>query len=232
MIDHSVEITNKGQRIKVPAVNINGTTIMVRGKWLKIASVHDEAWLPAEIGQPDAYLEALKENTLGADIFTFAQKLPGSQPKHKFPMELDSVAVIHFSSFKEWWEKLPQETRKNVRRSQKRGVVIKVQSFDEHLIRGIEGVNNDSASRQGERNYYYGRNHDQLRNDYSAFLDRSDFICAYVGDEMIGFLKLVYRGEVASILNLTPKASESDKRPANALVAKAVELCESKGIAI
>ena len=29
--------------------------------------------------------------------------------------------------------------------------------------------------------------------------DRSDFICAYLGDEMIGFIKMVYRGEVADI---------------------------------
>jgi len=61
-------------------------------------------------------------------------------------------------------------------------------------------------------------------------LDRSDFICAQVGDELIGVLKIVYRGEVASILNLQPKASQHDKRPGNALVAKAVELCESKGV--
>ena len=43
-------------------------------------------------------------------------------------------------------------------------------------------------------------------------------------------MKIVYRGEVASILNFLPKASHDDKRPANALVAKAVELCAAKGV--
>ena len=43
-------------------------------------------------------------------------------------------------------------------------------------------------------------------------------------------MKIVYRGESASILQFIPKSSQQDKRPANALIAKAVELCESKGI--
>jgi hypothetical protein len=43
-------------------------------------------------------------------------------------------------------------------------------------------------------------------------------------------LHLVYRGNVAAILNLTTKPSHSDKRPANALVSKAMEICDSKKI--
>jgi hypothetical protein len=45
---------------------------------------------------------------------------------------------------------------------------------------------------------------------------------------MIGFLHLVYREDVAAILNLTVKPSQLDKRPANALMAKAVEICEGR----
>src|SRR5208283_5155978 len=33
-----------------------------------------------------------------------------------------------------------------------------------------------------------------------------------------------------AILNLAVKASQNDKRPANALIAKAVELCEKRGV--
>ena len=157
-------------------------------------------------------------------------KMPSStNPKYSYPMEEDSIAAIRLSSFKNWWEKLPQETRKNVRRSQKRGVVVDVREFDADLIKGISEVNNDSPMRQRKRNIYYGRSLDQVKKDYCSFVDRSDFICAYVENEMIGFLKLVYRGEVASILNFTPKASHSDKRPANALIAKAVETLRSEG---
>jgi hypothetical protein len=43
-------------------------------------------------------------------------------------------------------------------------------------------------------------------------------------------MKVVYRGQVASILNFIPKASHDDKRPANALIAKAVEVCAAHGV--
>ena len=228
--DRSVEISVKGKWVRVPSVDVNGTQVIIRGAWLKTASIHDEAWWEEEVADPQPFLDALRRDRKSADVFTFAQKVPGSQPQHSFALEWDSIAAIHLSTFERWWQKLPQETRKNVRRSQKRGVEIKVKAFDESLIAGIEDVNNDSAARQGERNYYYRKGRDELRKDYSAFLDRSDFICAYAGEEMIGFLKLVYRGEVASILNLTPKASHSDKRPANAMIARAVELCEARGV--
>jgi hypothetical protein len=92
------------------------------------------------------------------------------------------------------------------------------------------GLNNDSPTRQGRPNAHYGKSFDEVKRDHSAFLDRSDFICAYFENELIGFLKIVYKGEVAAILNLAAKASHNDKRPANALVAKAVELCEVKSV--
>ena len=85
-----------------------------------------------------------------------------------------------------------------------------------------------SPVRQGKRNREFGKSFDDLKRDHSSFLDRSDFICAYFGDELIGLLKVVYCGQVAAILNLELKASHEDKRPANALIAKAVELCIGK----
>ena len=233
IVDDRIEISVKGEWITVPAVNFGGKSIIAKGKWIRIAQVHDEQWLETDLEDPQGCIEGLKSRELHglrADIFTFSQKPSSTTPKYSYPMEEDSIAAIRLSSFKNWWEKLPQETRKNVRRSQKRGVVVDVREFDADLIKGISEVNNDSPMRQRERNIYYGRSLDQVKKDYCSFVDRSDFICAYVENEMIGFLKLVYRGEVGSILNFTPKASHSDKRPANALIAKAVEICEAKGI--
>ena len=233
MKNNTIEISLRGRWISVPALDIDGKTLVITGRWLKVFAVHDEQWLETELEDPEVCVKTLKEQRrrgLRADIFTFTQKPSAAIPKHKYLMEWDSLAVARTSSFKEWWEKLPQETRKNVRRSLKRGVVIEVRNFDADLVKGISEVNNDSPMRQRERNIYYGRSLEQVKKDYSAFVERSDFICAYAGSEMIGFLKLVYRGNVASILNFTPKGSQSDKRPANALIAKAVELCEAKGV--
>jgi hypothetical protein len=91
-------------------------------------------------------------------------------------------------------------------------------------------VNNDSPTRQNLRFTHYGKSFEQVKKDQQSFNNRSDFICAYCGNELIGFIKLVYRGNVASILQILPRASHYDKRPANAMIAKAVELCETKGV--
>lgn len=232
MAKNTIQISVKGKWVRIPCIDVEGNSLVVKGRALKVASIHDEAWLETEVKDPGACVRKLKErgaDVLPADVFTFAQKLPDTVAKYDYPTEWESMAAIRLSTFKEWWGRVPQETRKNVRRSEKRGVVVQVKCFDETLIRGIREVNNDSNERQGMRNTYYGKSLEQLKRDYSSFVDRSDFICAYFKDEMVGFLKLVHRGNVAAILNLTVKPSHSDKRPANALIAKAVELAEGHG---
>lgn len=228
-----VEIRVKGRWVTVPAIDVDGKQLYVRGKLLRTAMVRSEEMMENELENPDLYIEMLKadeRHTLKADIFTFTQKPPATRPKYSYPMEWESVAAVHLVSFKNWWDCLPQETRKNVRRSQKRGVVIRIREFDDDLIQSIREVNDDSPLRQGMRNAYYGRTAEETKKLYGEFVGRCDFICAYSGDELVGFLHLVYRGDVASILNLTTKPSHFDKRPANALVAKAMEICESRDI--
>jgi ribosomal protein S18 acetylase RimI-like enzyme len=145
-------------------------------------------------------------------------------------MEWESVAAVSLVSFKEWWQALPQETRKNVRRSQKRGVVISVRGLDEDVVEAIRGVNDDSPLRQGVKNAYFGLSSEDTLKRYGEFNGRCDFVCAYSGEEMIGFLHLVYREGVAAILNLTVKPTHFDKRPANALLSSAIEICEERRI--
>ncbi len=229
----TIEVSVKGKWGRVPALSVSGKNLIVRGKWIRKAIVDAEEWLESEVEDPELCIRGLKEQKsteLCADIFSFTQKLPATSPKYSYSMEWHSVAAIRITTFKEWWEGLPQETRKNVRRSQKRNVVIAVKSFDEELIKGIVEVNNDSPVRQKIPFAHYGKTFEQVKKDQSSFLDRSDFICAYTGSELIGFMKIVYRGQVASILQILPRASHYDKRPANALIAKAVELCEAKGM--
>ncbi len=229
----SVKVRIKGRWIVVPVMELNGDKLLAKGKWLRIARVRGEEMRENELENPELYLAAIKSDPnqiLNADIFSFTQKLPATQPKYPYPTEWESVAAIPLASYKQWWEGLPQESRKNVRRSLKRGVVIKVKEFDDDLIEGLRAINDDTPTRQGMKNAYYGLTQKETRERYEEFVGRCDFICAYSGDEMIGFLHLVYRRDVAAILNLTTKPSHFDKRPANALMAKAVEICEARGI--
>lgn len=231
MTRNSIEISVRGRWLRVPALAVKGNTIVITGRYLKVAAIHDEDWLEGELEDPETCIKRLKnENSQGsrADIFTFTQKVPATVPRYPYDVERESIAAIRLTTFKNWWEKLPQESRKNVRRSERRGVVVRIRYFDDELIQGILEVTNESPVRQGRRYPHYGKRFDEIRRDHSAFLDRSDFICAYSGNELIGFLKLVYRGNIGSILQLLSKASHYDKRPSNALLAKAVELCAAK----
>ena len=233
MANGNIEISVRGKWVQVPSLDLGDKTIFVKGKWIRIAAVHDEEWLETELEDPDACIQKLKQkeqHRLRADIFTFAQKLPETEVRYNYPMNLESLAVAPTANFKEWWEKLPQETRKNVRRSQKRGVVVVVKEFSDDMVREIVQLNNDSPVRQGRPNNHYGKSFDQVKKDYSSFLERSDLIGAYLGEELIGLVKVVYRGKIASILQCLPNPRHSDKRPANALIARTMELCEAKGI--
>jgi hypothetical protein len=227
----TIEIAIKGKWLTVPALELDGKNIIVGGKWIRTARVEAEDWLETALEDPQQCAQVLKQSgDFRADILSFAQKLPAVSPKYRYPMEWDSIAAIPLQSFKKWWESLPQETRKNVRRAEKRGVVIQVKKLDEKLIRDLQELNNDSPLRQGKTFTHFGKTLDQVRKDQEAFLNRSDYICAYHQDELIGVIKLIYRSDVASILTFLPKASHHDKRPANAIMAKAVELCVERGM--
>lgn len=224
-----VETTVKGKWVKVPALGYKGKTIVTKGTWLRLAQLLDEDWLDAELEDPEACAKLLKSQAregLRADLLTFAQKLPNIAPKYEFYTEWDSVAAVPTTSFKEWWDGLPRQTRSNVQRSQKRGVRVFIRSLDAKLINGIMTVNNECALRQGKPNVHYRKSFEEVKKDHSRFADHSDHICAYAGEELIGFIWLVYRGNIASILQILTKGSHQDKRPANALIAKAVELCQ------
>jgi hypothetical protein len=233
MPTETIEIAYKGKWFSAQAVSVGGKHIVVRGKWLRVAYINNEQWLETEVEDPALCVRTLKahgSDNLRADIFTFSQKLPATEPKYQYALEWDSIAVAHITSFKNWWDSLPQETRKNVRRSEKRGVVVEVKKLDSSLVQELFELNNESSLRQGKAFTHYGKTLEQVARDQVDYLDRSDYICTYFEKELIGVLKLVYRGDVASILTFLPKTSHSDKRPANALIAKAVALCEEKGI--
>ena len=226
-----VALSVKGKWYQVPALEVGGKDIVRKGRYLKIAFVKDEQWLESAVEDPALCIKALKEERsreLRSDIFTFCQKLPSTTQQYPYPVEWESIAAIPITTFDAWWNGLSQEGRKNVRRSQKRGVTIEVKKLDDELIKGLVELNNDSPVRQGKAFTHFGKTLSEVARDQEDFLDHCDYICAYHEGELIGVVKLIYRGDIASVLTFLPKASHSDKRPANALMAKVVELCTEK----
>jgi hypothetical protein len=66
----------------------------------------------------------------------------------------------------------------------------------------------------------------------ATYLDESIFIGAFVGDKLIGFIKLIYsaEGSQAGLLNIVSLIEHRDKAPTNALVAQAVKVCAERQI--
>jgi hypothetical protein len=232
MAEGKMEISIKGKWVSVPTIEIGGASLVVSGKGVRIAEIHDEDWIEGEVEDPEVYIRALKGKVspaLRADIFTFTQKLPNTEPRFSYPFEWDNVAAIGLTTLDDWLKGISSDTRRNVKTAAKRGVVTRVTPLDERLVRGIIEINNESAVRQGRLFHHYGKDFETVYKDYCTFQERTDFIGAYLEDELIAFMKIVHVGKIAAIMQNLSKISHHDKRAANALMAKAVETCVNRG---
>jgi hypothetical protein len=220
-----------GKPLDVPSTSVSGWPIVVVGRWLRIAKLKEEEVLEGNMGDDAPNLVSeLKHSRLRADIFVFAQKVPEGPPKHPYHFEWDNAAVVPITTFDTWWNKLPQESRKNVRRSSKRGITVKIASFDDRLVKGIQEIYDETPVRQGRPFWHFGKDFATVRTEMETYVERSDFIGAYLNDELVGFIKLTYVDRTAMITQILAKNAYRDARPMNALIARAVELCEQKGM--
>jgi hypothetical protein len=225
------EIRVAGKTFHVPSAEICGRTVVVTGKWIRTAEVKDEAVVEGAIVEdPGSFITELRKTALPVDVFTFAQRPPDITPKHNYHWEWDNWAAIPTTSFKDWWENLPKVSRKNVRRSGRRGVVVKVIPFDDNLVTSVHRIYNSIRVRDGRLFWHYGEDVGTVRQGLATYLDRSEFIGAYWNGELIGFLKMVYVDHMATIFHIISMDEHYDKRPQNALIAKATDICEQKGI--
>ena len=181
--------------------------------------------------EPAAFVESLRNKRM-ADILTFTQPLiMDAVRRHDYSMEWDNAAVIPITTYEDWWEKrLPQESRKNVRRAAKRGLEVKVVPFSDDLVKGIQAIYCETPVRQGNPFWHYGKPFDVVKMENATYLDRSEFIGAYFEDELVGFIKIIYVDRVATLIQIISKNAHQDKRPMNALLASAVDLCVKKGL--
>jgi hypothetical protein len=225
------EIRVRGKTTFVPSVTIDGRTVIRTGKWLKTAVIRDQDFVEGELlKDPAPFLQTLKYSDLKADLFTFLQRPPEVSPRFNYHFELDNYAAVAISTFENWWESVPQETRKNVRRAAKRGVTVKTVPFNDELAGGIHKLCNETPVRQGKPFWHFGKDFETVKREHATYLERSDFIGAFFENELIGFIKIVYVDRLAQILHILAANAHQDKRPINALISKAVEICAQKRV--
>lgn len=212
-------------------ITICDTEIRVEGGWLRTARLEADGYQFLE--NPELAIEQIRHCGKRIDLFNFLQKVPESTPKYGYPMEWHNFAALTVSTYDHWFTKqVDAKTRNMVRKAEKKGVEVREVAFDETLVKGIQQVYNESPVRQGEPNSHYGKDFDTVYKMEATFLDSSVFLGAYLGDDLIGFVKLVQNQtrSQAGLMNIVSMVQHRDKAPTNALLAQAVRVCSERKI--
>jgi hypothetical protein len=220
----------KGQPAKQDCIQIGGQTYSITSGALTIVSLEDD-WYE-DVRDPEAVIQALKEaSDLKADLFTFWQRLPNIEPRFKYHMESEEIAVLPVKSFDQWFnQQIKSRTRNLIRKSQKDGLEVRETTYDDAFVKGMTAIFNEAPVRQGRPFWHYGKDFETIKRQFSRFIHREDMIGAYYQGEMIGFMMLGNAGPFAVTGQIISSLKHRDKSTNNALIAKAVELCEKKGL--
>ena len=208
---------------------IDDIDLDISGRFFKMAKLHNEYY--DYLSDPAGFIAKMRNSGAKIDLFTFVSEIPDRSPRYDFHHEHDSIAVIPLTTYENWWKhQISDKTRNMARKAAKKGVEVKVVKFDDDFVRGIMGINDESPIRQGKPYWHYREDFATVKRLNITFVEQSDFIGAYLGTELIGYIKLVKGNGKASIMQILSKIAHRDKAPNNALMAKAVEICTEKKI--
>jgi hypothetical protein len=225
-------ISVRGKPVTVPSVRIDDRTVLTTRTWLKVATIQDEELVIGEVvPNPESFIGQVKRTGLDVDLLTFIQKPPDVVPRFGYPFEWENFAIVPVTSYAEWWDhQVEPSVRRAVRKAVKSGVTVKVAEFDDAFVRGICRINDETPIRQSRRFWHYRKSFDDVRRENSTYPGRNLFLGAYYEDELIGYVRLIFAGELASTVQILSMMKHYDKRPQNALIAKAVEECANRGL--
>src|SRR5258708_4172787 len=212
-------------------MNRSENGVRIHGGLVRIAQLDGEKYTFPEA--PEAFIRGLKECGTRVDIFTVLQRLPDLKPRYSYKVEMDNLAVLPVSTFENWWNnQIRSYPRNRARQAGKRGVVLREVPFGEELIRGICEIYNETPVRQGKRFPHYGMTYERAREYAGTFLDRSIYVGAFVGETMIGFIKLTMDESrtQACLVHILSMVQHKEKAPTNALIAEAVRTCAEQKV--
>jgi hypothetical protein len=204
-----IEIRIKGKNTLVPSIRIEGRTIVHTGKWLKTAAVRDEGIVQGEtVPDPELFIAQLKQC-----------------------MRADNVAAIRITTYQDWLKnQVKKDVKENLRRAAREGVTVRTSPYDDKLVQGIKDLCDETPIRQGMSFWHHGKSFEAIKEVHGTYRERAEYIAAYFQEELIGFIKMVYVDNYAKTMHVISKEKYFQKRPTNALIAKAVEVCEQKGL--
>jgi hypothetical protein len=207
---------------------VDGLAMSVSGRLCRIARLSNEGYDFAD--DPERLGKAISAVVPRVDLLTFTQRIAEPEPKHNHHLEWDTYAVLSITDYDHWWKRIGPKTRNMVRKSERHGVSLRAAAFDDELVRGIKLIYDETPVRQGKQFPHFGKSLDALRSAHATYLDRSEFIGAFLDGRLVGFVKLVHQPGWSSLMQILSLISERDKAPTNALIAKAVEICAEKHV--
>jgi hypothetical protein len=213
------------------SIKVCDKDITIRGRLVRIARLDGEKYTFPD--DPETFVTNLRQSGSRIDLFTFLQKLPETSAQYPYPVEMDNLAVLPVSTFENWWKnQIRSYPRNRARQAEKRGVTFREVPFGEELIRGICGIYNETPVRQGKRFPLFGMTSERAREYAGTFLDRSVYLGAFLGEEMIGFIKLTMDESrtQADLVHILSMSQHKDKAPTNALIAEAVKACADRNV--
>lgn len=230
--ESAVDISVKGQLKRCRAIELLGVPIVMSGRGISTGEIFDEYWIErARIPNPADLIAMLSKRPDRPDLFTFAQRVPDSDPRYNFRYEWDNCAILPIATYDHWLSKqVSSAVRRNVRAAHKRGVRVSVAEFDDRYVDGIRSIYDETPVRAGRRFWHYGKDLESVRKENGTYAERSTYLAAHVGEEMVGYLKVVWDRRTAAIMQVLSKVAHRDARPNNALIAEAVRQCELRGV--
>jgi hypothetical protein len=208
---------------------IDNTEISTTGKFFRIARLYHE-WFEF-LDEPAVLVEKMKERKPLSDLFTFVQEAHLPRPEFPYHRETATASVLTIKSFDDWWDNLHFKARNKARKATKTGVEIHETELNDAFVKGVEKIYNESPLRQGRKFTHYGKDFNQIKDDLSSFTDKSIFTGAYFNGELIGFMKLFQGNGMMRTIHIIAMLAHRDKCVMDALIARAVKLCDEKGFA-
>lgn len=230
-------ISVRGKPVEVECLVVEDRTIVIRGRILRVARVFDDFLDSKGVDKPEAIIKILKENQK-ADIFTFLSRFSAAVGEEgppdwqdRYHLEYEYEAAIRVLSFDYWWKNdIKKQTRRRIKKAEEEGITVREVPLGDQLLQGIFRIFNETPVRQGKKFWHYGKDLDQVNDEISTYSDRSIFIGAYWGDELIGFAKMINCEKFGRCNQLLSMVAHRNKPVTNALIAELVRTCERKGI--
>jgi hypothetical protein len=207
---------------------VEGKEVAISGRFIRIAKLRHEGFEFLDL--PAQAIQELQQQKRFADLFTFLRDFDADDAVFPFATENASAAILPVTTYASWWKGLDYRVRNKIRKALKTGVEIRDPELDDNFFRGVEAIYAESPVRQGRQFVHYAQSAASIKEELGSLSGRSSFLGAYCGDELVGFAKLFYGKNIVRTVHIIGKLAHRDKAVQDALIARAVQICDEKRI--